>query len=216
MENQQTNVLPSGYEGLTFEKVWATIQETDRQLKEQALEAARRSKEADRRFQETERMMKEQARETDRQIRQNQKLMGDLSRKFGKIIEHMFIPNLHEKFNLLGYEFGQSAPNVLIHNREHKIYMEIDVFLENGDCALAVEVKVQASIDDVREHMERMEKLRKHFDLKQDKRKLYGAIAGAVILDNVRDYALRQGFYVIRQSGDAINVEAPPGKPKSW
>jgi hypothetical protein len=187
MEITQDTALAPGHEGLTFEKVWAMFQETDKKFKE-----------------------------TDRQIRQNQKMMSDLGRKFGKIIEHMFIPNLKEKFNALGYVFEKSSPNVLIESAGHQIYMEIDVFLENGDCALAVEIKTQANSNDIREHRERMEKLRQYFDLRGDRRKLYGAVAAAMIPGNVQDYALKQGFYVIRQSGDTIGIEQPPDKPRAW
>jgi hypothetical protein len=90
------------------------------------------------------------------------------------------------------------------------------VFLENGDTALAVEVKTQANINDVREHVERMEKLRQYFELHQDRRALYGALAAAIIPDNVLDFALKQGFYVIRQSGDNVRIVEPQGKPKAW
>jgi hypothetical protein len=128
----------------------------------------------------------------------------------------MFIPNLKEKFNALGYEFGKASSNVLIGDKEHAIYAEIDVFLENGDCALAVEVKTQANTGDIREHIERMEKLRRYFDLHKDQRKLYGAVAAAVIPGNVLDFALKQGFYIIRQMGDNVSIETPPGTPKAW
>jgi hypothetical protein len=194
MEVQQNTPLPPEYAGLTFEKVWAMFQETDKK------------------FQETDKQMKE----TDRLLRQNQKMMSDLGRKFGKIIEHMFIPNLKEKFNALGYVFEKSSPNVLIGSREHNIYAEIDVFLENGDCALAVEVKTQANINAVREHVERMEKLRRYFDLHNDRRKLYGAVAAAIIPENVLDFALKQGFYVIEQSGDNVSIKKPEGCAKAW
>jgi hypothetical protein len=187
MEISQNTVLPPGSQGLTFEKVWAMFQETDKKFKE-----------------------------TDRLIRQNQKMMGDLGRKFGKIIEHMFIPNLKKKFNALGYDFGKASSNVLIGNREHNIYTEVDVFLENGDCALAVEVKTQANTGDIREHVGRMKKLRQYFDLHGDSRKLYGAVAAAVIPGNVHDFALKQGFYLIRQTGDTISIEPPQGEPKAW
>jgi hypothetical protein len=256
METSQNAILPPGYEGITFERVWATLQEnakrheeidrllkeqsqeTDRRLKEQSQEADRRlkeqsrllkeqSQEADRRLkeqsQEADRLLKEQAREADqrlkeneRLLRENQKLMGDLGRKFGTIIEHMFIPGLKQKFNALGYEFTKAGPNQLIEDKEHNLYMELDVFLENGDCALAVEVKTQANIGDVREHIGRMKKLRRYFDLRHDQRKLYGAVAAAVMPDNVRDYAFKQGFYVIKQSGDNVSVEAPWEEPKVW
>jgi hypothetical protein len=198
MDTSPDTTLPPEYRGLTFEKVWAALQETDRQMKKQR-------QEADKRFQETERLM-----------RQNQKMMSDLGRKFGKIIEHMFIPNLKEKFNALGFVFEKSSPNVLIENIDHTICTEIDVFLENGDCALAVEVKTQATVSDIREHAERMKKLRRYFDLHGDTRKLYGAVAAAVIPGNVRDYALRQGFYIIRQTGDSVSIEEPQDRPKAW
>jgi hypothetical protein len=209
MDEQQNITLPSEYAGLTFEKVWAMFQESGKRMEE-------RSRETDRKIQETERLMKEQSQETEKLIRQNQKMMSDLGRKFGKIIEHMFIPNLEEKFNALGYEFGKAGPNVRIANKKHNIYAEIDVFLENGDCALAVEVKTQANIDDVREHRERMEKLRRYFDLQGDGRKLFGALAAAVIPDNVRDFAFKQGFYVVRQSGDNVYIEEPETRAKAW
>ncbi|MDR2766977.1 MAG: hypothetical protein LBB82_01485 [Treponema sp.] len=128
----------------------------------------------------------------------------------------MFIPNLKEKFNVMGHEFGKASSNVFIENKEHNIYAEVDVFLENGDRALAVEVKTQANIYDVREHVKRMEKLRQYFDLHHDKRKLYGAMAAAVIPGNVHDYALKQGFYVVTQSGDNVSIEKPAGEPRAW
>jgi hypothetical protein len=198
MASTQDTALPPGYEGITFEKVWATLQETAQ------------------RQQETDRQMKEQRQETDRLIRENQKLMGDLGRKFGKIIENMFIPNLKEKFNALGYVFQQAASNVFIENKEHNIYAEIDVLLENGGCVMVVEVKTQANISDIREHIERIEKVRRHFDLRGDKRKLYGALAAAILPDNVRDYALKQGLYIVRQTGDAVSIEAPQDTPRAW
>jgi hypothetical protein len=208
METAQNLILPPEYQGLTFEKVWAMFQETDKKFQE----TAERFRETDKKFQKTD----EQLQETGRLQRQNQKMMSDLGRKFGTIIEHMFIPNLEEKFNVLGYEFGKASSNVRIGNREHKIYAEIDVFLENGDCALAVEVKTQANIADIREHVKRMEKLRRYFDLHGDKRKLFGAVAAAIIPGNVRDYAFRQGFYIIRQLGENISIEEPRNKPKAW
>ncbi|MDR2054235.1 MAG: hypothetical protein LBP80_12555, partial [Treponema sp.] len=93
MEVQQNTALPPEYAGLSFEKVWTMFQETDKKFKE-----------TDKKIQETDRQIKEttkQMRETDRLLRQNQKMMSDLGRKFGTVIEHMFIPNLREKFNKL-------------------------------------------------------------------------------------------------------------------
>jgi hypothetical protein len=61
-----------------------------------------------------------------------------------------------------------------------------------------------------------MGKLREYFELHQDRRKLYGAVAGAIIPGTVRDFALGQGFYVIQQSGDNVRIVEPRDKPRAW
>jgi hypothetical protein len=81
---------------------------------------------------------------------------------------------------------------------------------------MAVEVKTQANIHDVRDHVERMEKLRQYFDAHEDRRKIYGALAAALLPENVRDFALKQGFYVIQQSGDTVTIEKPQDEPRAW
>jgi hypothetical protein len=89
--------------------------------------------------------------------------------------------------------------------------------LENGEFALAIEVKTQLNVGHVDEHIERMEKLRCYADDRGDTRKFLGAVAGAVVADNVKIYALKKGFYVIRQSGDTVTIENPQGfEPKTW
>jgi hypothetical protein len=191
---------------LSFEKVWAMFQETREQMKE-----------TDRKFQETDRKFQETRDEIKESQKATQKIVSDLGRKFGAVVEHMFIPNLHKKFHQFGYTFGKSTENVLIQDRVHQIFTQVDVFLENGDCAMAVEIKAQPNNNDILDHIERMEKLRQWADLHDDKRKLYGGVAGAIIPDNVRDYALKQGLYVIEQSGDTVNVSAPgENKVRAW
>jgi hypothetical protein len=209
---------------LSFEKVWAMFQETDRKFQE----TDRKFQETDRFWQETREEMEKSRKETDRQLKETdrqlkesqkaaQKIVSDLGRKLGTVVEHMFIPNLHEKFHQFGYTFGKSSTNLLIQDRAHQIYAQVDVLLENGDCAMAVEIKTQANNNDILDHIERMEKLRQWADLHNDKRKFYGAVAGAIIPDNVRDYALKQGLYIIEQSGDTITVITPgESKVRAW
>jgi len=43
-----------------------------------------------------------------------------------------------------------------------------------------------------------------------------GAVAGAVMTDNVKEYALKQGFFAIEPSGETFNIISPNGKPKEW
>jgi hypothetical protein len=187
--------------GLTFEKVWAMFQEI-----------ARESRETDRQFKETDRRFKE----TDRKFKETDRKIGELGNKFGSVVEHMMIPNIKEKFNLLGYEFGKVSTNVIIETKEEGTVAEIDIFLENGDCALAVEVKSQPRTEDINLHCERMEKLRRYSDRRGDRRKLYAAAAGAVITENVRACALKKGLYLIEQSGDTVRIIEPSGAVRAW
>ncbi|MDR2658593.1 MAG: hypothetical protein LBC27_01200 [Spirochaetaceae bacterium] len=185
--------------GLTFEKVWAMFQETDRKMQE-----------TDRIVQETARQIKEISKETDRKI-------GKLSDRLGDLVEHIIAPNLLEKFNKLGFSFGKISSNVCYKRPGGEFIAEVDVLLEDGDTVLAVEVKSKLSSADVREHTARMRKLRDYADEHGDARHFIGAVAGAIIPEGVKPFAYKSGFYVIEQSGDTIKIEVPHDfVPKKW
>jgi hypothetical protein len=190
--------------GLTFEKVWALFKESDRKMRELSLEADKRQAELTREHEETERVVKELS-----------KNIGGLNNSMGRYIEEMVSANLWEKFGALGYEFTKGGPARFRENG--MIIAQADAFLENGEYAMLVEVKTDLKEDDVDEHIERIEKVRQYMDKRNDKRKLVGAVAGAVAPDNVRKYALKKGLYVLVQSGDSIAVlEAPGFKAREW
>ena len=194
--------LPTG-DGLTFEKVWAMFQETDRKFQE----TAEQMKETDRMIKET----REQMKDTDRRI-------GELGNRFGELAEHLVAPSIMDKFNELGFHFTQiSADFVTKDPKTKKTIAEVDILLENGDVVIAVEVKSKPKKADVDEHFERMEKLRYAADLRRDKRHYRGAIAGAIMKDSVREHALKLGLYVIEQTGDTVKIVIPKGfKPHEW
>jgi hypothetical protein len=192
--------------GLTFEDVWAMFQETDRKFNE----TDRQFKETDRKIKETELLIEKLAKKTDKQL-------GELGNRFGELAEHLVTPNITEKFRALGYSFTKAGPDVKFTDVRGKTLAEVDVWLENGDFALAVEVKSYLRIQDVRDHIKRMEVLRQYMEERQDTRKLLGAVAGAILRAPVRTYALEKGFYVIEQSGDTVKIEAPEGfSPRIW
>jgi hypothetical protein len=116
--------------------------------------------------------------------------------------------------------FGKVSTNVLIETKAEGTIAEIDIFLENGDCAMAVEVKSQPTTEGIKTHCGRMERLRLYSNKHNDTRKLYGAIAGAIFSDNAKDYALKQGLYIIEQSGDksgdTVKITEPENRAKTW
>ncbi|MDR2185003.1 MAG: hypothetical protein LBO80_04970 [Treponema sp.] len=92
-------------------------------------------------FQETDRKMQEIMQETDRKI-------SRLGSRIGDLVEELIVPNILEKFNKLGYVFGKAAPNVRYRDSRGVYITEADILLENGDTALAVEVKTNLTDND--------------------------------------------------------------------
>jgi hypothetical protein len=194
--SDQTQVLESWQKNQ--DKFWAEFKMGMQELKAQMQETGRK-------MQETDRQMKE----TDRKI-------GELGNRFGELAEHLVAPNIWEKFNDLGYHFDGIAQNYDIVAGDRKA-AEVDILLENEEFSIAVEVKAKPSEKDVDRHIERIEILRQYKDRHHDPRKLMGAIAGAIMPQAVRDYALKSGFYVIEQTGDTVKIEVPKGfKPRTW
>jgi len=187
--------IPTG-EGLTFEKVWAMYQETDRKIKE----------------------LTESQKETDRQIKEYNKRFGEFTRRFGEIVEYMVAPNLQDKFDEMGLEFNEAGPHKKINDKTHNIHFEVDVLLENLHEAMLIETKTKPTIEDINDHVKRLEKMRKYADLRGDKRKFLGAIAGVVMDDDIKEYAFRTGLYVVVPSGETFDIFVPEGDyaPKTW
>ncbi|MDR2095481.1 MAG: hypothetical protein LBP76_08180 [Treponema sp.] len=176
--------------GLTFEKVWAMFQETDKRID-------KRSKNIEERLAETDRMIKELSRN-----------IGGVNNSLGKWMEEMVSARLWEKFTAIGFEFTKGGPCEFLENK--RILAQADVFLENGEYAMPVEVKTDLTEEDIDEHIERIGKIRHYMDVRGDKRKLVGAVAGAIAPENVRNYAFKKGLYVLVQSGDSIALAERP------
>jgi hypothetical protein len=176
-------------EGLTFEKVWAAIQATNEEIKA-----------------------------TTQQMKETDKRLGDFTNRFGEMVEYMVVPNLVARFQELGFTFTKASRDVKIADKERNIFTEIDAFLENGDKVMIVEIKTKPATDDIDYHLERMRKLRKYADLHSDDRKYLGAVAGVIISESVKVYALKNGFFVVEPSGDTFTITEPNGEyhPREW
>jgi len=165
-------------------------------------------RETDRKFEEVARRMKE----TDKKI-------SALGSRIGEIVENMVKGNIVEKFQALGYDVNNCYPKPF-KNKELGIVGDIDLFLDEGDTAILIEVKTTLETADVREHIERMEKYRRYVDARGngDKQRLIGAVAGAVVKGEAAQFAQENGMYVIVQSGEAVEiVESPEGfRAKEW
>jgi hypothetical protein len=91
----------------------------------------------------------------------------------------------------LNYHFVDIAKERKFYNLETgRIEAEFDILLENTTYSIGVEVKTKPTEKDVTEHIKRLEFLRRHKDLNGDKREIRGAIAEAIMPEQVRQAAL--------------------------
>jgi hypothetical protein len=215
MQTQAVNREPPTGEGLTYEKVWAMFQETDRKFQESDRKFQESVRESDRRFQETALRFQE----TERIVKAVSQQMGDLHRSFGELAEHLVAPGIAARFNELGYHFDYMVEKgAIIRDEQKKIIAEIDLLLENSEYIMAVEVKSKPKVKDIEHHIKRLEIFKEHRENKQEKpKKIMGAIAGAVFGSEEKKATIEAGFYVLEQAGDTMKLDIPDDfVPRKW
>jgi predicted AAA+ superfamily ATPase len=186
----------------TPETVWALLQEVGRKQEENALQL----KENAAQQKETDRQMKE----TSRKINELGKQMGGLHNSLGALIETLMASRLEEKFPQ--YNFSRSFQRIKISDKNKKPVTEIDILLSDEEWAMAVEVKREPNKEDVDHHCKRIELMRKYSLNEIRGKKLLGAIAGGVVSLEVREYAQKNGFYVLELNGEQVSLlESPDG-----
>jgi hypothetical protein len=188
--------------GLAIEKMWTMFQETEQHLRETLLRLKEIATYMDRRF-----------KELDRKI-------SRLDSRIDDMVDQLIIPNLLGSFCELGYEFDRVAPHIQYFDSEGCCIQKVDLLLDNADTALVVDVTMNLTVTDVENHVKRMEMLRCFADEhggKQKRQKLLGAVAGVIALEGEKAFAIKQGFFVLEQTGDTVQVRVPKGfKPKEW
>jgi hypothetical protein len=194
---------------LDFTQVWTALMETRARMEEM--------------FAKTDAEMREMFAKSDAQIEKMSRRVDNVAETLGKfgnsqgsLLEEMFSANVWDKFGAFGYDF--TLGRQMRFKDRNIVLAEVDIFLENGAYAMAVEVKTKLTEYWVGEHLERLGKIREYMDQHGDKRKLVGAVAGGVVPENVRRYAERNGLYVLIQNGENISIAEEPGKfhAKEW
>ena len=147
--------------------------------------------------------------ETAKTVASMSKNLGGLGNLQGRLTEAMFTVDLWKKFNEAGFVFTKQSPHVkFVENKQ--VIAEVDVFLENGEYAMLVEIKTDLTIGDIDDHVKRIAKIRQYMDAHADSRKLVAAVAGEIVHENVMFYAHKKGMFVLMQSGDSVSIAATP------
>ena len=205
MSEQQPT--PLTYEG---------ILELFRQTREQFLETRLQMQETDRKIQETAQQMKEETdrvlQETARQVARTSREVSALGSRVEVIVENMVGGDIVGQFQALGYAVTAHYRNLEFGEEGTSASGEIDLILENGDVAILIEVKTMPKVDDVLDHMDRLEKYRSHVSRNGhvERRQFIGAVAGAVVKPNVIKFAQSKGMYVIVQAGRTVEIVTLP------
>ena len=78
--------------------------------------------------------------------------------------------------------------------------------------AILISVKTTLETKDVSDHIEKIEEYRRYTQARGicEHQRFIGAVAGAVVKGDAAKFALKNGIYVIVQSGKAVEIVAPP------
>jgi len=231
---------------LDFPTVWAALMEDREQMKElresikelrdsqrettlQMKETDRKMEETDRLFKETDRKMEETTlqmketdrlfKETDRRIKATTQQLGDLGNSVGSLVEALFASHLGEKFDAYNYNLKRMYHHILIYDDDNRLRSEIDILLSNTTVCIAVEVKRWLeTTKDVDHHIRRMQLIRQYPPAEVKGKKLLGAIVGAAVTTEAREYAEQNGFFVLELTGENVRLLEPPKDfvPKEW
>ncbi len=181
----------------SYEEIMALFREVAAAQKE----TERQSRETERRFQETDRKIQE----TDRLIKELSRTFGSWHNRLGEFVEEMVRPAVVRLFRSRGLEVHQVMRDVAAVNLDGEEGIEVDLLITNAETAIGVECKSRLTLEDVREHLERLSKFKRLFPQYAGYR-LMGAVAAMVLPDEVARYAYRQGLFVLAQSGDSILI----------
>jgi len=229
---------PLTYEGILelfrqtnrdIQKTSREIRKTRRLMKERDAEYARKQEEYTREKKERDAEYERRMRKTELAVEKMCQEVGGLGNSIGRIIEHMLGERIIEKFQALGYNVTHPVVrNCSFSSTKLGLYGEFDLTLVDSDIIILIEVKTTLETSHVRKHLKKIEEYRNHIAVESfvqphvrhllPNTRFIGAVAGAVVTDEAKDFALENGLYVIVQSGEAVEiVPTPEGfKAKEW
>src|SRR3989304_3812391 len=185
----------TGYgEPATFEQVWKLFMETDKKFKE-----------TDRKFQETDRLLTEKFQETDKKIKE---LSNLFTSQWGRLIESLVEGDLVRLLNERGIPVDKTSERYKGHQGGENF--EFDIIAHNGIEIVIVEVKTTLKPDDVKEFTEKMQKAKVYLPEYANSR-LIGAMAYLKADAGAEKMAEKQGFFVIRATGNSAAIINPEG-----
>ena len=153
-----------------------------------------------RELRESQRETAEQMQETDRRLKKAEDLF---TTQWGKLMESLVSGDLVRLLDGRGIGVQRLAQRTL-ERRGGESY-EVDILAVNGEEIVVVEVKTTLRPEDVRRFRSKLGRFKEWWSEYRD-RKVYGAMAFLQAADGVALHAERQGFFVIRATGDSASI----------
>jgi len=220
---------------IIFERIWALLLENqlkkERYLEEIGKKFLRQMEENNRQLEESGnkyiRRMEEKRNkyieepddsgEIEKQQMKRKKIAqdGDSLNEFEK---NLICIGITRKFDEMGYHFDDiSFGSRRILDKKGNTQAEIDIILENTNCITAVKIVTKPGIKNVNLLATQLKILKNHRSKYNDKRKIYGAIAGAAIGNEEKQAAFNAGIFVFEQAGVTMKASTPQDFiPHDW
>ncbi|MXX76047.1 MAG: hypothetical protein F4210_00150 [Holophagales bacterium] len=173
------------------------MEEMDRRMNLRFQEAERRSQEADRRMRETARQMQE----TDRRLKKAENLF---TTQWGRLMESLVAGDLVRLMRERNVDVERMVLPRKNRRRNAENY-QVDIVAVNGREVVVVEVKTTLRPEHVGRFGSKLERFKDWWPEYRDRR-VYGALAYLESWDDVTTHAERQGFFVIRATGDSASI----------
>lgn len=152
-----------------------------------------------------------------KQITRTEKQVGEITDTLGKYVEEQVRPKAISEFKKFGVILNESHFRVTNEDDKGNTLYEIDLLLVNTEFAVAVESKSKLKIDDVDDHLKRLEKVRTHPTKGLKNVKIIGAVAGLIVPKNVLEYAIKKGLFVFIPTGETVKLANEKSfKFKTW
>lgn len=214
--SQPRNTLT--YEGVleTFRETAEQMEKTGRMMKEAVLALEKKCEVEHKTCEEEQRK-----REKERKVwkKQHAHFMREWGDPHGDLIDKMVKCGLIERFRELGYigsriEYCRRERS--FQNKELRIDNYLTFCLESNEFFVAIEIQRQLSLEHITDHIERVEEFRKYSDARNDNRRCVAGVGSKVVPDDVRNFALKQGLFVVQRVGNKLAVIPPEGEPRVW
>jgi hypothetical protein len=197
-------------QSITIEDIYKLFEKTNEQLEQSRREYDRRAAEADRRAAEADRSLAE----LKKTVAHTSRAVEGLTTRWGRFVEELVEPAVIKLFRSRGIDVKETYSRARV--KRQGIAMEIDILVVDDNEVVLVECKSRLSQDDVNEFLHKLGKFKQAFPHYQNFQ-AYGAVAGIEIDEGVDRYAYKQGLFVIKPSGETVEiVNDPDFQAKLW